>query len=112
MSNEMQSRHNDYNYQNQPAIKGRLEKYPLKQIIFNWNRLDIDLKATGDIEEFQRMLNSKILDNYRHETECPDSCFIVTICLRIIRMALFYINFTFTIILQVQPTTASLYSIS
>ena len=53
-SNEMQSRHNDYNYQNQPAIKGRLEKFPLKQIIFNWNRLDIELKATGDIEEFQK----------------------------------------------------------
>ena len=75
MSTEMQSRHKDYNYQNQPAIKGRLEKFPLKQIIFNWNRLDIELKATGDIEEFQKMLNSKILNNYKHETECPDNCF-------------------------------------
>ena len=75
MSNEMQSRHNDYNYLNKPAVKGRLERFPLKQIIFNWNRLDIDLKATGDIEDFQRMLNSKILASYKLETECPDSCY-------------------------------------
>ena len=74
MSNEMQSRHNDYNYLSKPAVKGRLEQFPLKQIIFNWNRLDIDLKATGDIEDFQRMLNSKILASYKLETECPDSC--------------------------------------
>ena len=75
MSNEMQSRHNDYNYLNKPAVKGRLEQFPLKQIIFNWNRLDLDLKSTGDIENFQRMLNSKILASYKVETECPDSCY-------------------------------------
>ena len=74
MSNEMQSRHNDYNYLNKPAVKGRLEQFPLKQIIFKWNRLDIDLKSTGNIEDFQRMLNSKILACYKIETECPDSC--------------------------------------
>ena len=46
----------------------QLEKFPLKQIVFNWNRLGIvDLKARGDIEDFQRMLNSKILTSYKHE---------------------------------------------
>ena len=75
MSDARQSRHNDYNYQNKPAVKVQLEKFPLKQIIFNWNRLDIDLKATGDIEDFQSMLNSKILASYKQEIECPDSCY-------------------------------------
>ena len=33
--------------------KKSLEKFPLKQIIFNWKSLDIDLKATADFTEFQ-----------------------------------------------------------
>ena len=44
----LQSRHNDYNYQNVPAIRKSLENFPLKQIIFNWNFLSLDLKATAD----------------------------------------------------------------
>ena len=35
MTDELQSRHNDYNYRNEPAIKKYLENFPLKQIIFN-----------------------------------------------------------------------------
>ena len=51
-----QNRHNDYNYDTQPAIKKYLEKFPLKQIIFNWNSLSLDLKATADPNEFETML--------------------------------------------------------
>ena len=75
MSDGVQSRHNDYNYHNGPAVKTSLEKFPLKQIIFNWNSLDIDLKATGDLFEFQRMLNTKLLSQYKYETDCPINCF-------------------------------------
>ena len=75
MSNAFQSRHNDYNYLIEPAIKKSLEKFPLKQIIFNWNSLDIELKATADITEFQEMLNRKLLSQYSYETDCTRNCF-------------------------------------
>ena len=75
MSDKVQSRHNDYNYLNEPAVKKCLEKFPLKQIIFNWNSLDIDLKATGDLEEFQSMLHVKLLSQYNYDTDCSLDCF-------------------------------------
>ena len=78
MSTGFQSRHNDYNYQNEPAIKKSLEKFPLKQIIFNWNSLDIALKATADSSEFQSMLNRKLLSQYSLETDCSKNCFSCT----------------------------------
>ena len=49
---------------------------PLKQMTFNWNLLDIESKVTGDLSEFQRMLNTKMLSQYRYfETDCPIDCF-------------------------------------
>ena len=75
MSEGVQSRHNDYNYLIEPAVRKTLEKFPLKQIIFNWNSLDIELKATGDLNDFQRMLNMKLLSQYRYETDCSIGCF-------------------------------------
>ena len=75
MSDELQSRHNDYNYLNEPANKKFLKKFPLKQLIFNWNSLEIDLKATGDLDEFQVMLNRKLLSRYNFETDCSLDCF-------------------------------------
>jgi hypothetical protein len=39
---------NDYNYIINPAIRKSLENFRLKQILFNWNSLDIELKATAD----------------------------------------------------------------
>ena len=71
----LQSRHSDYNYQIEPAVKTYLEKFPFKQMIFNWNSLDIDLKATGDHDEFQRMLTIKLLSQYRYETDCDVGCY-------------------------------------
>ena len=75
MTDELQSRHNDYNYLNEPAIKKCLEKFPLKQIIFNWNALSIDLKSTADLVEFEQLLKEKYLSQYSLETDCPDNCF-------------------------------------
>ena len=38
----------------QPVKK--IEKFPLKQIIFNWNSLRLELKATADPLEFEILL--------------------------------------------------------
>ena len=71
----MQSRHNDYNYQNLPAIKKGLENFPFKQIIFNWNSLCLELKATADYTEFDQLSKQKFISQYSHENDCPDNCF-------------------------------------
>ena len=55
------NRHSDYNYDTVPAIKKYLEKFPLKQIIFNWNSLILELKATADALEFETMLRQYYL---------------------------------------------------
>ena len=75
MSNELQSRHNDFNYLNEPANKKYLENFPLKQIIFNWNALNIDLKATAEIDEFECMLKQWYLNQYSFDTDCLGGCF-------------------------------------
>ena len=55
-ADELQTRHNDYNYIINPAIKKSLETFPIKQIVFNWNSLDIELKSTADAAEFKVLL--------------------------------------------------------
>ena len=75
MTDNIQSRHNDYNYQNLPASKKSLENFPLKQIIFNWNRLKLELKATADATEFDYLLRQNFLSQYNYETDCPQNCF-------------------------------------
>ena len=75
MTELMNSRHNDYNYQNLPAIKKVLENFPLKQIIFNWNSLSLELKSTADPMEFDKMLKEQILSKYSYETDCQENCF-------------------------------------
>ena len=71
-----QNRHNDYNYDTQPAIKKYLEKFPLKQIIFNWNSLSLELKATADPIEFETMLKQFYLSRYKYEVDCSHDCYI------------------------------------
>ena len=71
----MQSRHNDYNYQNVPAVRKNLENFPLKQIIFNWNYLSLDLKATADPAEFDLSLKRKFISQCSYDTNCPKDCF-------------------------------------
>ena len=75
MSDELQSRHNDYYYLNEPAIKRCQENFPLKQVILNWNALDLDLKATGDKAEFENLLKEEYLSQYSFETDCLGKCY-------------------------------------
>ena len=51
-SDELQTRHNDYNYINRPAVKKYLENFPYKKMFTNWNSLNIDLKSTAEYDEF------------------------------------------------------------
>jgi hypothetical protein len=74
-TDELQTRHNDYNYVNKPANKKYLEKFPLKQILTNWNSLSIDLKSTGEEEEFKLLLKENLLSKYSTETDCPRNCY-------------------------------------
>ena len=69
-----QNRHTDYNYDTFPATKKYLEKFPLKQIIFNWNSLSLELKATADPLEFEILLKRYYLSKYKFESECLPNC--------------------------------------
>ena len=75
MTDEMQSRHNDYNYLNLPANKKCLENFPLKQIIFNWNSLSLELKSTAEPLEFETLLKQNYLSQYSSENDCFGNCF-------------------------------------
>ena len=75
MTNKIQSRHNDYNYLNLPATKKCLDNYPLKQIIFNWNSLSLELKSTAEPLEFGCLLKEKYLSMYSSEMDCIGECF-------------------------------------
>ena len=74
-TDELQTRHNDYNYVNKPALKKCLENFPFKKIILNWNSLDIDLKSTAEIDEFQQLLKQKYLSGYSCDIECVGPCY-------------------------------------
>ena len=75
MTDAMQSRHNDYNYINIPAIRKGLENFPYKKIISNWNSLSLELKSTADAQEFDLLLKQKFLSLYSFETDCPHNCY-------------------------------------
>ena len=74
-SDELQIRHNDYIYINKPANKNCLESFPLKQIVSNLNALSIDLKSTGEEEEFKLLLKETLMSKYSYETDCPSNCY-------------------------------------
>ena len=74
-SDHLQSRHNDYNYVIHPAVKNKLELFPYRKILFNWNSLDIDLKATADADEFKLLMKNKLLSQYSYEIDCPKNCY-------------------------------------
>ena len=74
-TDELQIRNNDYNYINKASVKSNLDKFPLKQILSTWNSLSIDLKSTGEKEEFQALLKESLLYNYSFETDCPLNCY-------------------------------------
>ena len=56
-------------------LRKNLENFPLKQIIFNWNYLSLELKATADPIEFDILLKRKFISQYSYETDCPNNCF-------------------------------------
>ena len=74
-TDELQTRHNDYNINNEPAIKRSLESFPYKQIIANWNSLGVDIKSTADANEFEMLLKEYYLSKYQYELDCPNDCY-------------------------------------
>ena len=74
-TDELQTRHNDYNYSNKPASKTYLLKFPYKRMVSNWNSLNIDLKSTADEAEFKQMLKELYLSKYSCEVQCTGPCF-------------------------------------
>ena len=74
-SDNLQTRHNDYNFVNNPAVKSYLEKFPYKQIVSTWNNLNIDLKATAEGDEFKQMLKESYLSSYSCDTQCLGPCY-------------------------------------
>ena len=71
----LQSRHNEYNYVLNPAIQKHLEFFPLRQILFNLNSLSIDLKATADADDFNNLMKYNLCSHYSYETDCNVNCF-------------------------------------
>lgn len=74
-SDNFQTRHNDYNFVNNPAVKSYLERFPYKQIVTTWNNLSIDLKATAEELEFRQMLKDMYLASYSWDTQCLGPCY-------------------------------------
>ena len=74
-TDDLQTRHNDFNYQNKPAIRRNLENFPLKCIIKTWNSLNIDVKATADPIEFENLLKEIIFSKYDSHFQCDTGCF-------------------------------------
>ena len=71
-TDQLQTRHNDYNYQNIPAVKRSLESFPLKCMIKTWNSLSVVVKATADKIEFNNILKQELLQKYSSEFKCED----------------------------------------
>ena len=71
----LQTRHNDFNYQNKPAVRRNLENFPLKCMIKTWNSLNIDVKSTADPIEFENILKESIFSKYDSHFQCDTGCF-------------------------------------
>ena len=71
----MQTRHNDYNYQNVPAVRRFLETFPYKCLIKTWNSPNIDVKSTADKTDFENILKEIILSTYNPELQCETGCY-------------------------------------
>ena len=75
-TDQLQTRHNDYNYQNIPAAKRILEHFPLKCMINTWNSLSVVVKSTADKIEFANILKQELLSKYSSDFKCEDiSCY-------------------------------------
>ena len=74
-TDNLQTRHNDYNYQNIPAVRRNLESFPYKCLIKTWNSLTIDVKSTADRTDFENILKETLLSNYNPELQCDAGCY-------------------------------------
>ena len=74
-SDTLQTRHNDYNYLNAPAVKKYLENFPYKKMISTQNSLKIDLKATAEPDEFYYQLRDTFIDGYNCDIQCVGPCY-------------------------------------
>ena len=74
-TDELQTRHNDYNLLNKAASKMYLESFPYKKMLSNWNSLPIDLKSEAEHDEFKNQLKEMYLSNYCLQKECNFPCF-------------------------------------
>ena len=63
-TDQLQTRHNDYNFVNIQAVKRSLEHFPYKCMIRTWNSLSIDVKSTADKLEFENILKQELLFKY------------------------------------------------
>ena len=69
-TDQLQTRHNDYNFQNIPAVKRTLEFFPMKCLIKT--SLSIDVKSTADKIEYEDILKQELLSRYDTELQCDD----------------------------------------
>lgn len=74
-TDNLQTRHNDYNYQNIPAVRRNLENFPFKCMIKTWNSLNIDVKSTADKNEFELILKEILFSKYNHDLQCEAGCY-------------------------------------
>ena len=72
---DTQTRHNDYNFLNKPAIKRTLESFPLKCMINTWNSLNIDIKSTSEQDDFENLLKESYMQKYSLESHCVGPCY-------------------------------------
>ena len=71
-TDQLQTRHNDYNYLNIPAVKKSLESFPLKCMVNTWNSLSVVVKSTADKNEFNNILKEELLSKYSSDFRCED----------------------------------------
>ena len=69
-TDHLQTRHNDFNYVNRPALNKNLETFPYKKIISSWNSVIVDLKSTAEFDEFYELLKKSYLSNYMRRRMC------------------------------------------
>ena len=74
-TDDTQTRHNDYNYLNKPALKRTLECFPLKRMINAWNSLNIDIKSTSQQDDFENLLKESYMQKYSLESHCDGPCY-------------------------------------
>lgn len=74
-TDQLQTRHNDYNYKNLHTVKNFLQKFPYPKMLATWNSLGIELKSTANADDFYQMLKNKFLTGYSNDIQCSGPCY-------------------------------------